>query len=294
VSLLTQWDVFLWPDVREGTKFGSTVEASPRQQDFRVPDVQEIQTSISSVFDRRFCRIGALVLSVIAMPQAGMAQDFTAPSIVRAKDFATLSTLISGTIEALPFDEGETFAKGDVLFQVDCGLFRSQADAATAESLGAVARVTSQEALLARGGIGRVEVEVARADAAAALARVRSADLRVEYCEVRAPYNGVIAEHAVSEFEYVEPGQPVLSIISSGTPDLEIIAPSEWLGWVTVGTGGRVQLESTRAEVGVIVETLGPVVDPVSRTVKMTARFDADVTGILPGMSGLVTLERDE
>jgi multidrug efflux pump subunit AcrA (membrane-fusion protein) len=86
----------------------------------------------------------------------------------------------------------------------------------------------------------------------------------------------------------------MLSIVSSKIPDLEIIAPEEWLNWLKPGTRGELRVEASREVFAVTVKSIAPVVDPVSRTVKLTGTFDGDTTGLLPGMSGLVTLRRDK
>lgn len=233
-----------------------------------------------------------LVTSAFVLPGTPQAQEFTAPSIVRAREEATLSSIISGGVHALPIEEGAGFEAGDILIEINCSIYRAEAEAALADSTGAQAAAASREALFSRGGIGRVEVELAKAEAAAAAARARSAQLRVDACQTYAPYDGRVAEHFVNVFEYVEPGQPVLSIVSTASPDVEIIAPSDWLSWLQPGTEGRLRLEAREEVFSITIETVAPIVDPVSRTVKLTAAFNGDTDGVLPGMSGLVTLER--
>lgn len=247
-------------------------------------------------FRKMAVRLTFLLIWTLSLLTTGMAeaQEFTAPSVVRAHDEATLSSIISGTVKALPFVEGSEFGAGDILVELDCAIYRSEADAARADSDGTTAKAAALEALFSRGGIGRVEVEVARAEAKAAKARVRTAEFRAESCQIPAPYDGRIAEHFVNRFEYVDPGQPVLSIVSSGSPSLEIIAPAEWLLWVEPGTKGYVELDAQREKHNFTVKEIGPVVDPVSRTVKLIAFFDMTADGVLPGMSGLVFLERGQ
>jgi RND family efflux transporter MFP subunit len=239
-------------------------------------------------------RAHALVAAVFAIPGALQAQELSAPSVVRAREEATLSSSISGRVDALPFEEGAKFEAGDSLAEINCAIYRSEAEAALAERAGAFAAAASREALYSRGGIGRLDVDLAKAEAAAAAARARSAELRVQACQILAPYDGRVAEHVVNAFEYVEQGQAVLSIVSIESPDLEIIAPAEWLRWVKPGTVGRLRLEAKQSDFNITVETVGPIVDPVSRTVKLRASFDGDTNGVLPGMSGLVMLERND
>jgi RND family efflux transporter MFP subunit len=233
----------------------------------------------------------ALIGASCMLIQVSLAQDLRAPSVVRAESEATLSSALSSTVTALPFDEGASFLAGDVLVELDCAVFQSNAAAALAEKSGALARVASREALFSRGGTGRLEVEISKSEAAAAAARSQMAELRVEDCRILAPYDGRVVEHAIRAHEFVDPGQPVLTIVSAGAPDLEIIAPAEWLSWIEPGTAGTVTLESTGASYPVKIEAIGPVVDPVSRTIKLTAIFDGPVEDVLPGMSGLVSLE---
>ena len=42
------------------------------------------------------------------------------------------------------------------------------------------------------------------------------------------------------------------------------------------------------------VSAIAPIVDPVSRTVKLTGTINGNTDSLLPGMSGLVTLRREQ
>ncbi len=238
-----------------------------------------------------FSALAALVLTPQFASEA-LAQDATAPSVVRPQHEAHLASQISGIIHAIPFDEGEYFRTGDTLIQLDCSIYESEAKAATAEASGALSILESRVALFERGAIGQLEIDTSSAQAAVASAKAETANLRVHACQIKAPFDGRIAEQIVNAFEYVQPGQPLLSVISDGKEDLEIIAPAEWLSWLRPGTIGKLRLEASRNEINVSVNTLGTTVDPVSRTVKLTAVIEKDDSNILPGMSGIVTFER--
>lgn len=238
----------------------------------------------------------AVVLSLLGASAAFpvFAQDTTAPSVVRAKAEATISSVLSGTLEILPFDEGDQFSQGDILVKLDCAIQQAEAEAARADAEAARSTYTSRKALFARGGIGRSEVEISKASAAAADARTRGAEARLRGCEITAPFEGRISERLVNTFEYVQPSQPLFSIVSSGRPDVEIIAPAIWLRWMEIGQPGRLRLDAVEGTYNVKVTGLGSTVDPVSRTIKMSAAFEEDVPDILPGMSGLVSFERSQ
>ena len=198
-----------------------------------------------------------------------------APSVVRAKAKAEFSSSLAGTIVALPFKEGSAFSKGDVLATLDCAVQRAQAEAAAADYQAARADFDAREALLARG----------------ARARQRLAEAVVEGCEVKAPFDGRIVEVSVNEFEYVEPSQPLLSIVSTERPEVEISAPSVWLRRIEVGSTGTVRFDEAADSFQIQITGIGATVDPISATIRLTAAFKGSVNGILPGMSGRASFE---
>lgn len=219
------------------------------------------------------------------------AQDRTAPSVVKAEAEATLASVLAGTILELPFDLGDRFGKDDLLMRLDCSIQEAEAAAARSESEAAQVDFVARSALLARGGIGRAEVQVAAANAAATQAVVERAEAILDGCELRAPFDGYVSDRLVNRYEYVQSGEQMLSIVSAERPKLQIIAPSVWLRWMKPGQRGRFRLEAAEGDFTVSVSTIGATVDPVSRTVTLEADFDGDVRQILPGMSGLVQFE---
>lgn len=67
-------------------------------------------------------------LGITAM-QAGERQ---VRGVLRARNHAVLSSELAGRIVEMPFSDGQTFAKGDVLVRFDCSAYQAQLDAAQA------------------------------------------------------------------------------------------------------------------------------------------------------------------
>ncbi len=238
------------------------------------------------------CIMALVTLSVL--PTGLAAEETGIPAIVKAEREATLSALVPGVISAFHFDEGDVFQAGDVLVELDCRLYQYEAAATQARQTRVLAELAARERLFERGGISLLEVNALRAESEEVAAQVGAAALRVEHCQLRAPFDGRVSEKTANAFEFVESGRPILSILSSGTPDLEIILPAEWLVWVDVGTTGRLRLDAVSGEIPVTISSLAPSVDPVSRTLRVTARMDEDIARVLPGMSGFVVLGQSQ
>lgn len=226
----------------------------------------------------------------LAVCTAAHAQDgqLAAPSVLIAKNEATLSSLMDGQIEVLPAEVGDAFLAGDVLLKLDCDISEAVASSAAAEASSLEAEFASKDALSKRGAIGTTDVAIAKGRMEAAKSQARVAELRVDWCVVEAPFDGRVVEVSVNQHEFVQAGQPLLSVVSAEAPFLEIIAPAEWLKWLRIGVRGRVDLPSLQTSHEVEVTRIAPVVDPVSRTVKLRAAFLETHDSLLPGMSGLV------
>lgn len=151
---------------------------------------------------------------------------------IEATDTVELRPRVSGYLEQMHFIEGGQVSKGDLLFTIDAREYRATLDtakadlarartrhelarteAARAEKLARV-RAISAEELEQRNG----EVQQAASDIAAAQARVRQAELNVEFAQITAPIDGRIGAATVKPGNLVQAGQTVLTTLVSIDP----------------------------------------------------------------------------
>jgi len=235
--------------------------------------------------------IASLVAALSACAGTAAAQDLSAPAVLTANDTAVLSAVLDGELSSITVKEGDFFKAGDVLANFNCGIPIAHADAAKADMSAISAEYQSLAKLAERGAIGLTEVAIVEARMHAAEAVFRAAQLELEGCTIRAPFDGYVSEVLASSHEFVQVSQPVLSVVSDVVPTVEIIVPSTWLTWVEIGEEATIFLEALDQRFVISVETLAPVVDPSSRTVKLYAILSEPGEDILPGMSGLVTFK---
>ncbi len=151
---------------------------------------------------------------------------------------------VSGFLESVHFREGQIVDKDQVLFIIDPRPFQAELDAAraaveaaeTAFNL-AVTELKRAERLVSRNNIARETVdqrraarETARAEILSAKARVRSAELNLEFTQVRAPFKGRISDTRVDVGNLVEGGtaqSTLLTTLVSTDPILFTFTASE-------------------------------------------------------------------
>jgi membrane fusion protein (multidrug efflux system) len=250
-------------------------------------------------------RIAASILSLQLLAAVGAfaaendAPDRQAPldglrGIVRAADEASISSDLGFPIASLPFKEGESFRKGDVLATFECGDIQAQLKSAEAALAAAQIAVANDERLARSNAAGKFEVEMSRAKANQAAGEADAYRSKLGRCTIAAPFDGRIGAMPSHAHETPEPSRPIMHIVASNDLLVDVLVPSIWLRWLHDGQQFSLDIDETGTALTVDIIRIGATIDPVSQTVKITGRFTGDTVGVLPGMSGPTTFKPGE
>lgn len=219
---------------------------------------------------------------------------------------------VAGTLQAVHFREGALVKKGDLLLTIDPAPYavdvqRAEAQVAAAQAKAAQAkgeqeraqRLWSEQAISRRDmeerGNGQRESE---ANVRAALAALQTAQLSLDYTQVRAPVSGRVGklELTVGNLVAAGPGAPVLTTLVSVSPiyasfdaDEQVVAKA----LSDVNAGGDRKLDRIPVQMGTSASSDTPFVgklqlvdnqvDAKSGTVRARAVFDNKDGQLMPG-----------
>lgn len=197
-----------------------------------------------------------------------------------------LSSEIAARISSLPLREGEAFRAGQTLISFDCSLYQAQLNKAQAALEAAKQTLAVNKRLADLNSIGALELQQAEAKVKEGTAELAYMQATVAKCGIAAPFAGRVAKRQAAAHQYVTPGTPLLAIVDSAPPELQMIVPSRWLAWLKPGLRFTVQVDELGRGVPARVQRIGARIDPVSQSVALTGVLEGDATQILPGMSG--------
>jgi len=138
-------------------------------------------------------------------------------------------------------------------------------------------------------------VLIAEANLAAAEARMKLAEYRLDNCVIRAPFDGVIAEVTANPGEVVgREGGPasVCRIVDISQPLAEVRVPVQRTSAVSAGEDCRVSLASAERPIGGRVRSVGSIVTDGFVTVRIDLEETEDGNRILPGTPIVVEIQR--
>ena len=209
-------------------------------------------------------------------------------ALVVASQEAVLSSELAARITSISVKEMERFKKGDLLIQFDCSLYEAQKDVVRANENSALIKLKSDEQMLQMRSIGKYELELSISEYEKAKSELRIAELNLERCEIRAPFDGAVEEVVVNAFESIQPQVELMKIIKTDVLELEMVVSSEWVSWLTIGHPITVYIDEIQEEFNASISGIGANVDAVSQTIQLKGTITNASSALLPGMSGRV------
>ncbi len=238
------------------------------------------------------CGLGLALALAALHPVCAQSVDLRARGVVRSLGEASISSELPARIIAMPFREGESFRKGERLVEFDCVRFAAEVAGLEAEMAAARAAHDGNLDMQRFKAIGARDLAISSARLDKASADVEAGKSRLAACVIIAPFDGVVVEKLANIHEISSPSAPLLRVVDVSRLEIELIAPSRWLGWASDGAAFDFEIDETGHTHRARVTRLGPVVEPVSQTVKFFGVLEDVSPEIRPGMSGTARFAR--
>jgi RND family efflux transporter MFP subunit len=207
---------------------------------------------------------------------------------------------MAGRIAHIATRVGDRFRQGDVLIAFDCAVPRAelahaQAVVTEAERTYEINRRAAAQKSTTPSttppsttppSTTPLQLDIAASEVLKAKADLVVAETVVSKCSIAAPFAGVTVDRKAREFEYAQPGQPLLDVLDDQSFEVELAVPSLWLGWLKVGTPFQVKIDETGKTYPARVVRFGGRVDPASRSIKIIGEVLENTPELLAGMSG--------
>lgn len=224
----------------------------------------------------------------IAVSAAGQAE---------AASRAQVLSRVEGFIQEVLVQENSSVSEGQLLIRLDSTEYALAAASAQADLVDAQARfqemtfgtdeITDPRARKERNRLARARSGLARAEVA-----VREAEIALARTSVRAPFEGRVANLMVVEGQQVSPGAELLSVVDLDPIKVEVQVLEAEIGYLQAGRRATVSFAAFPGETfSGRISTINPVVDPNTRTGRVTVLLSNPRGRIKPGMYARVSLE---
>jgi membrane fusion protein, multidrug efflux system len=206
----------------------------------------------------------------------------TVPATVRARERATLTARVPGSLMALPFREGDVVPAGAVVARLEDRALRAALAAAAADQDAAEADRARSATLLSLGTGTPREVEQAKARVAAARAAAEAAHEALGYAELRAPFAGRVAARPANVGDVVMPGTPLVEIDGEGGLEVVATVDEDAVARLSPGAHIAVDVDGQSSPIEATIRAVAPSGDAATHRAQVRADLPA-TTGVRSG-----------
>ncbi len=247
------------------------------------------------------------VIALKVLDASGLAER-TFPGRARAAREVNRSFRVSGPLITLDVNVGDEVQEGDVLARIDPNDFEARVDNLEGELERARAAAVLGEREYERGReidakgtglISKSELDKrlaarnrARAQVRALTASLKLAKDKLSYTTLAAPFDGVVVETYVENFETVVAKQPILRMLDSSAIEMDVSVPENLISLAPYVEDITVVFDAfPEVEVSATITKIGQEATQATRTYPVTLLMNQpEGIEILPGMAGHATI----
>lgn len=195
-----------------------------------------------------------------------------------------VTTEAAGIVRSLSIESGQPVKAGTMLVQLN-----TSNELAVLRSLEAAAKlaVVQRDRWRELGKdklVSQAEVEERSTTAATTLAQVEAQRALIAQKTIRAPFDGILGLRKVNLGQYVNPGDPIVTLQSMDPIFLDFSLPEQRVGQVLEGTRIRATVDALPGQVFEgKVTAIEPLVDASTRNFKVQATLPNPQNGLRPG-----------
>ncbi len=211
------------------------------------------------------------------------------PGQARATQEVDLSFEVPGTMVERPINIGDSVEQGQMVAKVDQRDFLARVKAARAQLVKDQANFRRAKDLLEKDFVSEAEYDLLEAKVEIADSQLQVAQKALADTELRAPFDGVIANTYVENFTSVRPKQPVARLLDSSRIEFVVNIPEQFIALAPTVQNIRVRFDAfSDLEVPAEVKEISNEASEATRTYPVTLIMDQpEGVEILPGMAGM-------
>lgn len=219
---------------------------------------------------------------------------FEAVGTVAAGEAITVVSEVDAVVTALPFIEGKEIDSGGLIALMDDQQIKAAFQSAEATRDQAQSAYDRAKSMLSAGAVSKQAMDDATANLKVAEAAYEQARVRLSKCQIRAPFSGVIGPRLVSPGAFLRSGfslaTPITTLTQISRLKVMFTAPEKIYPRLTRGSEITVTTPAyPDAKLIGKIDVIDPIVDSLTRSVRVIARVSNPDRKFRPGMSATVS-----
>jgi membrane fusion protein (multidrug efflux system) len=218
-----------------------------------------------------------------------------ATGTLRAERGVEVTPEINGVVAEVGMRSGAAVEEGDLLVRMQAPELKAQLKALRAQRSEALSAFRRAQRLYDQGNTSQARLDETRARYQSLDAQIAEQQARIDKKTVRAPFSGQLGITEVDVGQYLQAGQPLVSLQDLTPIDVNFTLPEQTLPRVSVGQTVRVRVDAyPDMQFTGEVTAIDPQVRESTRNYTVQATLSNDGRRLRPGMFARVSLQTGE
>lgn len=219
---------------------------------------------------------------------------YTGTAPIEAYAEADVIAKVHGEVRELLVEEGDEVTKGQILARLDGDRLRLELNQSEANLRKLQRDYERNVDLKAKGLISEGDFEKIKFEMEALEASFNLASLELDYTQIRAPIDGVIAERYIKLGNTINVGEPAFRVTGLDPLVAYLHVPEREYRHIEAGQPVGIQIDALPGDpIAASVSRVSPIVDPQTGTFKITVEIIDENRRIKPGMFGRMSVVYD-
>ncbi len=232
------------------------------------------------------------VSGIVVQPQT-FENNLSLSGSIEANEQVEIRSEVSGIVETINFQEGNTVAKGQLLFKVNDSELRAQLQQARTKQGLASENERRAKLLLQKEAISQEEYDISQADLKSMQAQSQLIQAQLSKTSVKAPFSGKIGLRSISPGTYITPTILVAKLVNIGKLKITFSIPEKYASQIKMNSNLSFYISGSTEKYTAKVYAIEPEVAVATRTLQVRAIADNKDGKVLPGTFADVELPLD-
>jgi len=221
---------------------------------------------------------------IVQVEEGSITRTLRVGATLERENTVSIFSKIGGLIEEIRAEEGDSLRAGRILAVVSRDEAALRLEEATLLEAKAKREFTRAGELLGEGLVSDEEYDRIKGEADLASNGRRLAELTLSYCEIRAPFDGIVVQRHVKQGQTISIADPLFVLCDAGPLIAEAYLPER--DALELEPGDPVRIESGSKESTPFrgrIRRISPIVDATTGTVKITIETLDPPNQVRPG-----------
>lgn len=170
---------------------------------------------------------GPVAVTVAPVARGTAVERFQGVAQIRAQDRVTVTSEARGRVAEILVEDGARVEQGALLLRLETRDEKAELQAARAQLMEVRAQLARDKRLAAQGHIAEAKLDQTLARVSSAQADLQAAEVALNDRSIKAPFAAQVSLIPVSEGNYVQPGDALFTLVSTGLLEVQVGLPAD-------------------------------------------------------------------